>query len=424
MKKVLFSLAAILLCSYFAHAQFSGTVTGQVVDAQQQPIPGVAVFHFGFSSEYSKFSWQITPADIEPEPYHRHDYTNGNGDYSMSYYKGNGVQDTLIVGVYDCQGNLTIGYMDVSINSTNPNIDVQIPCAPGACDALTTVDTTLLNNRAFFFAIALRDSASVLTGAAGAPVIHNWSITGVTSNIKNVYYDGPNEDTVSYRLSSLPKNFEYCYQRTANCTPVCDTVGVLAPPPAPFCQSDFYVDTVNSINFNGQIVMWENSTTSRGNIIDWYWIFGDGGFSNQQYPTYTYSDTNVYEICLKITAVDGGDTCVSTYCDSVGFDSNGNLHKSTGFTVKVMDPATIGQLEEELVNHFSLYPNPSNGTASLSWSGAVHVNEVQVISMSGQVLKSVKPQAGLVKLETLESGAYILRISSDEGVASLKMIVE
>lgn len=414
MKKVILSFVALLLTGFMAQSQTNGQIVGTVVDTSQLPIDGMAIFYLGVINN-------LTPQEIEEKAYWPQ-YTNYLGEFHQNYF-GPIVGDTLAIGAFDCAGNFYYESVVFTSNNQSDTVAIQITgCTPGPCDALLRVDSLTWNNSLVFEALSLRDSISVFPGT-NHTIIHEWNIAGTT--YPRGFNNGSNWDTLIIPMSSLPSNFQFCYQRTLLCNWVCDSFGTSTNPPTPaFCNADFYVDTVNSINFNGQIVMWENSTTSRGNIIDWYWTFGDGGFSNQQYPTYTYSDTNVYEICLKITAVDGGDTCVSTYCDSVGFDSNGNLHKSTGFTVKVMDPATIGQLEEELVNHFSLYPNPSNGTASLSWSEAVHVNEVQVISMSGQVLKSVKPQAGLVKLETLESGAYILRISSDEGVASLKMIVE
>lgn len=413
MKKLLFTLASMLLWGFFAQAQISGTISGTVLDSLQNPVQGVAVFNLGKSQNWNG----------QLQPYQPHTYTDGNGNYSINYW-GMAPADSIAIGVVDCHGSFTVRNSSVGGSGTNRNI--QISCVPGACDAVTMADTTMLTNRVFFFAIALMDSSAVLQGPAAVPVTHNWSITGVTSSIKNIMYDGPNEDSVMYKLSALPPNFEYCYQRTANCTQICDTVGVIAPPPAPFCNAHFYVDTVNSVNFNGQIVMWENSSTTGAgaNIVEWYWTFGDGGFSYQQYPAHTYSDTNVYEICLKITAVNGQDTCVSTYCDSVGFDANGNLHKSTGFTVKVIDPATVGSPEDELQSRFSLYPNPANGKAVLSWDNTVHVDQVEIISISGQLLRSLEPNQAFVELTDLKQGAYFVRIRSKEGTTSLKMIVE
>lgn len=46
---------------------------------------------------------------------------------------------------------------------------------------------------------------------------------------------------------------------------------------------------------------------SYGNISDWYWDFGDGTSSNEQYPIHTYSESGEYMVSLKIS----GENCES-----------------------------------------------------------------------------------------------------------------
>jgi PKD repeat protein len=41
------------------------------------------------------------------------------------------------------------------------------------------------------------------------------------------------------------------------------------------------------------------------NIVDWYWSFGDGSYSEAQYPTHTYQNGGTYEICLTIGTEEG-----------------------------------------------------------------------------------------------------------------------
>ena len=94
------------------------------------------------------------------------------------------------------------------------------------------------------------------------------------------------------------------------------------------------------------------------NATTYAWDFGDGNFSNQDFPTHFYNQAGVYNVCLTLTEANG---CTSTYCDSLGMDQNGYLiynGQSTGFKLVVIDPATIGQ-EENRNNQMAIYPKPT-----------------------------------------------------------------
>lgn len=184
------------------------------------------------------------------------------------------------------------------------------------------------------------------------------------------------------------------------------------------------------MNYQGQVVMWENSTTSAGNIVDYHWDFGDNTTYNSQYPTHTYNDTDIYNVCLTITAVDGGDSCTSTFCDSIGFDQNGNLVYKTegeeGFTINVIDPETVGMEEASGTDpEFNLFPNPSRERAVLTWNPDYNIRSIELIGMNGNLLRNLKAnQSGRVEFNDLSSGVYILRITGDDRVTPLKMIVK
>jgi PKD repeat protein len=47
---------------------------------------------------------------------------------------------------------------------------------------------------------------------------------------------------------------------------------------------------------------------STGDIDTWYWSFGDGGYSDAQYPTHTYQNGGAYEACLTVEGPGGSDT--------------------------------------------------------------------------------------------------------------------
>ena len=51
--------------------------------------------------------------------------------------------------------------------------------------------------------------------------------------------------------------------------------------------------------------------TSTGDIIDWYWDFGDGNTSADQNPSHTYAEAGTYIVALTILTEDG---CSNYYC--------------------------------------------------------------------------------------------------------------
>jgi len=194
------------------------------------------------------------------------------------------------------------------------------------------------------------------------------------------------------------------------------------------CTASYMVDTVNSGLFQNQLIIWESSS-SNGNIVSYSWDFGDGTTINAQYPSHTYAATGVYGVCLTITSVQTTaagvvDTCISTFCDSVGFDANGNLVYKNGFTINVIDPSTVG-IEEMLLNEsLALYPNPSNGKVNLSWDESVEVEQVSVLSMTGQVVRSLAADGAQMEIDNLPAGAYLVRVEAATTSKTLRLIIQ
>ncbi len=54
--------------------------------------------------------------------------------------------------------------------------------------------------------------------------------------------------------------------------------------------------------------------SSKGDVVSWFWEFGDGKGSEEKNPVHTYENPGVYEVCLKIKTSDG---CTSTWCEKV-----------------------------------------------------------------------------------------------------------
>ena len=145
------------------------------------------------------------------------------------------------------------------------------------------------------------------TAATGSVLNWFWNFDdGDTSFIQN-----PNHVYVNYGI------YNVClYISTSdNCVNyVCDSVYYLEY--VPFCNANFsyYVDT----SLMGNNYYFSDSSNASGNIIAWFWDFGDGENSNEQNPNHIYSMNGIYEVCLEIFT---NDSCYSEFCDTVVINS-------------------------------------------------------------------------------------------------------
>lgn len=83
------------------------------------------------------------------------------------------------------------------------------------------------------------------------------------------------------------------------------------------------------------------------------------------------------------------------------------------------NPATINEVKEMT---WIIYPNPTDG--ELTINTVESVNSLQIISLSGRVIKEVQPTGNetTVNLQDLESGIYFVTIESN-GIRSSKRVV-
>lgn len=64
--------------------------------------------------------------------------------------------------------------------------------------------------------------------------------------------------------------------------------------------ADFYIDGFPMCE-NTQLSFTDASVSFNGDIVSWQWDFGDGNFSSQQNPQYTYSTCGDYTVSLTVT---------------------------------------------------------------------------------------------------------------------------
>jgi PKD repeat protein len=201
-------------------------------------------------------------------------------------------------------------------------------------------------------------------------------------------------------------------------------------PDTGFCNVSYIIDTVNS--YPGNVYIWNMSNPANNdpNFINrYFWDFGDGSSSTQAYPIHNYAVPGSYNLCLTLTSTNQNlDSCVSTFCDSIVVDVNGNLNgiNTNGFVLRVLNPETISLFENSL-KATNIYPNPANGYLNLEFSNKAFGN----INWSIKDLKGALIQEGQRKIRkeeiitidvsTIKTGMYIISIENEFSVYHHKL---
>ncbi len=109
---------------------------------------------------------------------------------------------------------------------------------------------------------------------------------------------------------------------------------------APTLTADF-TQSATSIIVNNTVRFTDTSTTNGTNLVGWLWTFGDGGLSDVQHPTHTYTNVGVYNVTLLITD-SLGYTATHTVPNAVNVTSGCTPLTSADFTYAPLKPLIHG----------------------------------------------------------------------------------
>jgi PKD repeat protein len=179
------------------------------------------------------------------------------------------------------------------------------------------------------------------------------------------------------------------------------------------CNAAFSV--IPDTNFNKVYIF----NCSTGNNLSYFWDFGDGNYSTNPYPNYSYSGVGPFNLCLS---VNDGAGCSSIYCDSIGI--NGTVVKPSGFTINVNEPMSLG-INNSLdgsINTILITPNPSNGFYNLEIKDLKESIPVSVYDLVGNVIyqKIIYSTKSSLDIRNLPSGVYFLKAGSLKPVRIIK----
>jgi PKD repeat protein len=180
------------------------------------------------------------------------------------------------------------------------------------------------------------------------------------------------------------------------------------------CQAGFVIipDTMNAIVFN----------TSTGSGLTYFWDFGDGNTSTQQFPTHTYTTNGPFNLCL---IVNDNVSCTSTFCDSISTYIP-IFVKQSGFTITVQAPILSGIELANQQHNISLFPNPTKGNFTVDLGTSMEMVKATVSNTLGQVVVSQAYQStNKIDLNIdAEPGVYFLQLETSNAVISTLKIVK
>ena len=167
----------------------------------------------------------------------------------------------------------------------------------------------------------------------------------------------------------------------------------------------------------GDTVMFNNLSIGQGNLT-FQWDFSpntvnyvNGTGATSRTPLVVFTDTGFYDVQLIARAPRENDTTISMNY------------------VQVISTTGLGELNTELSNRVSVYPNPSK-RGSLIVVGPFEentINKIEILDSKGalffeEVIRNGQTQ---LKLKTPEKqGVYLLKIITDNGWATKKLLIE
>jgi len=234
-----------------------------------------------------------------------------------------------------------------------------------------------------------------------------------TDSIQNLFWtfgDGTSSrDMIPTKAYSKAGSYTVCLTAICNQTDTsitCTTVSV-----KPKCKAEFKVAIDTSKKYRLYLI--NKSTKAVGQ--QYLWDFGDGNKSNQRNPSHGYTSFGLFNVCLTIT--DSAGSCTSTYCDSIGLDSNGQLLKADGWELMVLDESVFGVEDQEVKKLFHYYPNPTTGKIFIRAQESTGEKwNCGLYSLTGEKVKAFNIQEIHSSFEIdldVPTGFYFLRMESD-----------
>jgi hypothetical protein len=160
---------------------------------------------------------------------------------------------------------------------------------------------------------------------------------------------------------------------------------------------------------------------------------------NIEYDTYEDSDQFTYKHYaipigelyngnapyLFFTA--GNNIYSEVWTSTYYYPGGGRYNDATSFfrNVKLYESEVLSTNEVSLDSNISMYPNPTNNQITISLPNGLELQDIQVLNPQGKITKSFifnQTNKETIQLNELSSGLYFIRINTNEGVSTKKII--
>ncbi len=220
------------------------------------------------------------------------DTSSGSNNNIVTYdwVFGNGTTSTATApsSVYTTAGSYTVTLTTINSNGCRATTTVNVDVSP-LPNAGFTAGTACLNTPVQF-----TSTSTIGTGTISG---YSWDFGdgGGVSSLQNPQYAYTQPGT--YTVTLIVTSGDGCN----------DTItGQVVVNPLPVAN----FTALNAIGCGPLLVQFNDSSfISSGNIVAWDWDFGDGGSSNAQDPTHTYTESGNYPVTLIATSDSG---CTNT----------------------------------------------------------------------------------------------------------------
>ena len=97
---------------------------------------------------------------------------------------------------------------------------------------------------------------------------------------------------------------------------------------------------------------------------------------------------------------------------------NSGQNESTSESIEIDGPLLI--INDVKKQKALLYPNPTNGILNI---GNKNLTKIQIFDLTGKIIKEFNPNP-LVDLSNFSKGIYLIKLISDEGIMTDKIIIK
>ena len=324
-----------------------------------------------------------------------------SGDY-LAIYDSDTINANKLLGIVNNTNNSQL----LTFTSTKPNMFVVFYSNGSGVDSgfmaeFYTDNNPLVVNKKFKTIRNVINSPSIFVNNNNDPFIFNYKREWFVNDTLQTAFT--NKDTLKYTfnngnpykvcivISNCDSSYEYCVNDSND-----------------LCESYFKVFNDTTTTYSG--IIQDLSTAT--NTANYLWEFGDGDTSTLKTPTHTYSGQGKFNICLTVAQTN----CKSKYCDSIGFDSSGNLmNLQIPFSIKIVDKngKTSNIKSLYFLSNFKYYPNPVFNELIIQDFDFV-TNKLQVYNLTGNVvidnINNTK-----IDFSNLQSGVYFLKVIDNSG---------